>query len=71
MQVRGSVPTFWEQPGLTTMNLTRELPSTLPSFKRHIRDISSDYTFKTKDGQTTSGMVFCLNLLQPSKSMEK
>lgn len=70
MQVRGSVPTFWEQPGLTAINLTREVMPSLPAFKHHFKDLQKDYANK-KNGEKIGGMVFCLNLLQPSKSMEK
>ncbi len=70
VQVRGSVPTFWEQPGLTQINLTRDVQPSLAAFGRHFKDLQSDYINK-KNGEKIGGHVFCLNLLQPSKSMEK
>lgn len=56
VQTRGSVPVFWEQPGLQIgshkVRLSRSYEAACPAFERHFRRLERLY-----------GSVFCVNLL--------
>ncbi|ORZ37538.1 Endonuclease/exonuclease/phosphatase [Catenaria anguillulae PL171] len=47
VQVRGSVPVFWDQPGLQVVGhkvqITRSREATKPAFERHMSDLSEKY----------------------------
>lgn len=62
VQVRGSMPFYWDQKGLKTVNISRPIEATMPVFKKHFNDMRADYN----DGQ-----VFALNLVTTHSSMEK
>ena len=61
VQVRGSVPIFWEQatgllPNQQKISITRSPQATQPAFDKHFEDLEMSY-----------GAVFILNLLSKSK----
>ena len=59
-QVRGSVPLFWEQKGITAnVRLNRSLEATKPAFKKHFDDMKKDYH-----------RVICVNLMSAKKKSE-
>ena len=62
VQVRGSMPFFWEQSGVKTIQISRPLETTIPAFKLHFDDLRQTFN----DGQ-----VFSLNLVTPNSSMER
>jgi hypothetical protein len=44
MQFRGSVPIFFEQPGVTAQTkITRSPELTAPAFKKHIEELKEDF----------------------------
>jgi hypothetical protein len=47
LQVRGSVPTFWDQPGIQVVGhriqVTRSNEAAFPAFKRHMSELSDRY----------------------------
>lgn len=64
VQVRGSVPVFWEQaadllPGRQKITVTRSPEGTQPAFNKHIEDLEQIY-----------GAVHIINLLSDSKPAE-
>lgn len=64
VQVRGSVPVFWEQtagliPGQQKIQITRSLEATQPAFDKHFEDLEYKY-----------GVVHVLNLLSETKPGE-
>ncbi|KAF2090828.1 hypothetical protein K490DRAFT_62155 [Saccharata proteae CBS 121410] len=64
VQVRGSVPVFWEQatgllPGQQKISITRSPEATQPAFDRHFEDLELAY-----------GAVHVVNLLSAEKSAE-
>ena len=59
-QIRGSVPVFFQQVGLTaTTEITRNRNLTIEAFSKHIQEIQKDYP-----------LVFCINLLNKKKPGE-
>ncbi|KAK5987598.1 Inositol-1,4,5-trisphosphate 5-phosphatase 1 [Cladobotryum mycophilum] len=64
VQVRGSVPVFWEQaadliPGRQKITITRSPDATQPTFNKHFEDLEHSY-----------GAVHVINLLSESKPSE-
>lgn len=60
VQVRGSVPVFFRQVGLTaSTEITRNTFLTTSAYKKHISSIQKDYS-----------MIFCINLLNVNKPGE-
>lgn len=64
VQVRGSVPVFWEQapdliPGRQKISVTRSPDGTQPAFNRHFKDLEESY-----------GAIHILNLLSDAKPGE-
>ncbi|POS83673.1 hypothetical protein EPUL_005195, partial [Erysiphe pulchra] len=64
VQIRGSVPIFWEQaagliPGQQKISMTRSPEGTLPSFNKHFRELERKY-----------GLVHIINLLSETKTSE-
>ena len=63
VQVRGSAPLFWEQPGVQVgtpkIEFSRGVDSTLPASERHFRDLTARY-----------GGVLVINLLSPVRPGE-
>lgn len=43
VQVRGSMPFFWDQTGVKTINISRPNEVTMPVFKKHFADLRKDY----------------------------
>jgi hypothetical protein len=60
MQFRGSVPIFFEQPGVTAQTqITRTPELTAPAFKKHIDEIKEDFNF-----------IYMVNLMNVNKPNE-
>ncbi|KOS21194.1 Inositol-1 [Escovopsis weberi] len=64
VQVRGSVPVFWEQaadliPGRQKITITRSRDATQPTFNKHFEDLEQSY-----------GAVHVINLLSETKPAE-
>lgn len=64
VQIRGSVPIFWEQaagliPGQQKITMTRSPEGTLPSFHKHFSELERKY-----------GLVHIVNLLSENKASE-
>ena len=63
VQVRGSVPLFWEQasglPGQQKITITRSVEATKPAFDKHFDHLAKAY-----------GDIFVVNLLSDEKSQE-
>ncbi|KAF7194949.1 Inositol-1,4,5-trisphosphate 5-phosphatase 1 [Pseudocercospora fuligena] len=63
VQVRGSVPLFWEQasglPGQQKIQITRSVEATQPAFDKHMQRLSETY-----------GDIVVVNLLSEEKSQE-
>lgn len=60
MQVRGSVPLFWEQTGITaSVHLIRSIELTTMAFKKHFEDLKRDYK-----------RILCVNLMSAKKKSE-
>ncbi|RKF63933.1 Inositol-1,4,5-trisphosphate 5-phosphatase 1 [Erysiphe neolycopersici] len=64
VQIRGSVPIFWEQaagliPGQQKISMTRSPEGTLPSFNKHFSELERKY-----------GLVHIINLLSETKTSE-
>ena len=62
VQIRGSLPFFWTQAGLTSVALNQPAEVSLASMQKHYDAVRSDMN----DGQIVS-----LNLIQKGKAMEK
>lgn len=62
MQVRGSIPFFWDQLGLTSVEIASTLEEAVPGFNQHFMGLKNDY-----DG----GKVVMLNLISKNKGLEK
>jgi hypothetical protein len=62
VQVRGSMPFFWDQKGVKTVLINRNLDTTMFAFKKHFADLRKDYN----DGQ-----ILVINLITTHSSMEK
>ena len=61
VQIRGSVPVFWEQKGLgEVITLTRSPVLTKAAFRTHMMDIISTY-----------GPVMCINLLRYARKTKE
>jgi hypothetical protein len=61
VQIRGSVPAFWQQRGYTAQaKITRNLELTNPAFIKHIDDLTKDYS-----------RILCVNLMAKGKSQEQ
>jgi hypothetical protein len=61
VEIRGSVPVFWQQRGLTTQTkITRSYELTNGAFVKHFDSVNNDY-----------GRVLCVNLLAKGKSGEQ
>lgn len=59
-QIRGSVPVFFEQTGMTAQTqITRNEELTVQAFSKHIREIEKDYP-----------LIYCVNLLNRKKEGE-
>ena len=61
VQVRGSMPFFWTQEGLTDVTILGGPELSVRPFKLHFASLHEDYN----DGQ-----IFCMNLVQPNKGFE-
>jgi hypothetical protein len=60
LQFRGSVPIFFEQPGVTAQtHITRSPELTAPAFKKHIEELKEDYNF-----------LYMVNLMNVNKPNE-
>jgi hypothetical protein len=60
MQLRGSVPIFFEQPGIqANTNIIRNATMTAPAFKKHIQEIRDDF-----------GYIYLINLMNMKKPNE-
>lgn len=60
IQYRGSVPIFFEQPGMTAQTqITRTPELTAPAFKKHIEEIKEDFNF-----------IYMVNLMNVNKPNE-
>ena len=60
-QIRGSVPVFWQQRGMTAQTkITRSYDLTNGAFGKHFEDINNNY-----------GKVLCVNLLAKGKPQEQ
>jgi hypothetical protein len=61
VQIRGSVPLFWEQRGLTAKTkITRSPDLTNPAFVKHFEDLNTNY-----------GKILAVNLMARSKEEEQ
>jgi hypothetical protein len=61
LQLRGSVPIFFEQPGIKANTfITRNSTMTSPAFKKHIQEIKEDFNF-----------VYLINLMNVNKPNEQ
>ncbi|EAR97727.3 endonuclease/exonuclease/phosphatase family protein (macronuclear) [Tetrahymena thermophila SB210] len=61
LQIRGSVPIFWRQRGITAQTkITRSFEFTNPAFLKHFEDIKKNYNY-----------VLCVNLMKKSKEQEQ
>jgi hypothetical protein len=60
LQLRGSVPIFFEQPGIqANTNIIRNTTMTAPAFKKHIQEIRDDFEF-----------IYLINLMNIHKPNE-
>jgi len=60
-QIRGSVPSFWQQTGLTAQaKITRNFELTKPAFVKHCENINANW-----------GRVLCVNLMAKHKKEEQ
>lgn len=60
LQFRGSVPIFFEQPGVTAQTkITRSPELTAPAFKKHIEELKEDFNF-----------IYMVNLMNVNKPNE-
>ncbi|EAR95552.1 endonuclease/exonuclease/phosphatase family protein (macronuclear) [Tetrahymena thermophila SB210] len=61
LQIRGSVPIFWKQTGITAnTQITRTFEFTNGSFLKHFEDVKKNYNF-----------VICVNLMKRGKPSEQ
>jgi len=61
LQIRGSVPSFWQQTGLTAQaKITRNIDLTNNAFLKHMENINGNW-----------GRVLCVNLMAKSKKEEQ
>ena len=59
-QLRGSVPIFFEQIGITaTTDITRDKHLTIDAFTKHLQEINKDFA-----------LIYFINLLNKKKSIE-
>ena len=58
VQVRGSIPVFWEQTGVTNVNVTQPLSVSGEAMLRHYGSLQQDYL---------GGPIAVLNLIGTSK----
>lgn len=60
LQLRGSVPIFFEQPGIkANTNITRGAEMTAPAFRKHIQEIKENFNF-----------IYMINLMNVNKPNE-
>ena len=62
VQVRGSIPVFWEQTGLTTVNITQPDSVAGEAMLKHYAGLQEDYL---------GGPVVALNLIGRNKGLER
>ena len=61
LQLRGSVPIFFEQPGISAQTIiTRNSEMTTPAFKKHINEIKEDFNY-----------IYLINLMNVNKPNEQ
>jgi hypothetical protein len=61
LQLRGSVPIFFEQPGISAQTIiTRNSDMTAPAFKKHIDEIKEDFNY-----------IYLVNLMNVNKPNEQ
>ena len=61
MQIRGSVPSFWQQTGLTAQaKITRNIDLTNNAFLKHVENINGNW-----------GKLLCVNLMAKAKKEEQ
>ena len=61
LQIRGSVPSFWQQTGLTAVaKITRNFDLTNHAFLKHVENVNANW-----------GRVLCVNLMSKSKKEEQ